>query len=172
MNETIKVLTGRASCTAYKPEHIKKEEMEQIIRAGLNAPSGMNKQTPKFVVVQNEEMVKKLSEMNAKVMGTEMEPFYGAPDVIVVLVKKDCTYMYDGSLAMGNLQNAAYALGIGSRWIHRAKEIFASPEGKELLKSWGVEEDVEGVGFCILGYPAEGWKAAEKEIRPGRVFYV
>lgn len=172
MNETVKNLVERSSCKAYKPEHIKKEELEQILSAGLNAPSGMNMQTPRFVVVQKEETVKKLSAMNAAVMGADIDPFYGAPDVIVVLVKKECTYAYDGSLAMGNLQNAAYALGVGSRWIHRAKEIFESEEGKKLLHSWGIDEDVEGVGFCILGYPDETAPKKAKEIVPGRVFYV
>lgn len=172
MNETIKTLIDRASCTSFKPEHVKREELDLIVQAGLKSPSGMNKQTPRFVVVQNDEMVKKLSAMNAAVMGADIDPFYGAPDVIAVLVKKETTYLYDGSLAMGSMLNAAYSLGIGSRWIHRAKEVFASEEGKALLRTWGVEDDVEGIGFCILGYPADADTVNAKEIKPGRVFYV
>ena len=117
----------------------------------------------------NDDTVSKLSAMNAAVGSMEHDPFYGAKDLIIVLVKKECTYIYDGGLAMGNLMNAAWALGVDSRWIHRAKEIFESDEGKKLLKKWGIEDDVEGIGFCVLGYAKE-----EKEktvINEGRVFY-
>lgn len=130
----------------------------------------MNKQTPRFVVVQDEETVKRLSELNAAVANMPFDPFYGAQDVIIVLAKKECTYVYDGSLAMGNLMNAAWSMGIDSRWIHRAKEVFDSEEGKQLLNKWGIEEDVEGIGFCILGYAAE--EKEKTEIKDGRVFFV
>ena len=170
MNETLKVLTTRSSCNKFKPEHITKEEMNLLIEAGLNAPSGRNEQTPRFVIVQNEEMVKKLSKMNAAVMNAPIDPFYGAPDVIIVLVEKACTYEYDGSLAMGNLLNAAYSMGLGARWIHRAKEVFYSEEGKALLKEWGLGDNLEGVGFCIVGYP--DMEMVKKENVAGRVVYV
>lgn len=170
MNEALKVIIERSSCNKYKPEHLTREELDLIVKAGLNAPSGMNMQTPRFVVVQNPEMVKKLSAMNAAVMGRDGDPFYGAPDVIIVLVKKVCTYAQDGSLAMGNMLNAAYAMGLGARWINRAKEMFETAEGKALLKEWGLEEDLEGVGCCIVGYP--DMELVTKEKVPGRVVYV
>ncbi len=144
--------------------------IEQIVAAGLNAPSGMNLQTPRFIVVSDDAMVKHLSEMNARIMGTDSNPFYGAKDVIIVVAKKECTYIYDGSLAMGNLMNAAWALGVDSRWIHRAKEMFQSEEGKVLLKEWGIEGEVEGIGFCILGYAKE--EKEKTQIKAGRVYYV
>lgn len=170
MNEAVKSIIERRSCKAYKPEHLKKEELDVILRAGLNAPSGRNLQPQRFVVVQNPELVKKLSRMNAAVMGIDSDPFYGAPDVIIVLsVKTGNTYIQDGSLAMGNLMNAAYGMGIGSRWIHRAREMFESAEGKALLGTWGITEDVVGIGFCILGYPAE--VPAPKNQVEGRVIY-
>ncbi len=170
MNETIKNLTSRKSCKCYQDKHVDKELIEQIVAAGLNAPSGMNLQTPLFVVVSDDEMVAKLSKMNAAVGNMPGDPFYGAKDVIIVLVKKECTYLYDGSLAMGNLMNAAWALGVDSRWIHRAKEVFAGEEGKALLESWGIKEEVEGIGFCILGYAKE--EKEKTEIKEGRVFRV
>ncbi len=170
MNETIKSLTERKSCKSYKNEHISREETEQIIAAGLNAPSGMNRQTPIFVAVQNDETVAQLSKMNAAVAGMAHDPFYGAKDVIIVLAKKETTYIYDGSLAMGNLLNAAWSMGIGSCWIHRAKEVFESAEGKELLKSWGITDEVEGIGFCILGHASE--EKPKKEIMANRVYYI
>ncbi len=170
MNETVRCLTTRKSCRSYKNEHISRDEIEQIVAAGLNAPSGMNKQTPRFVVVQNDETVAKLSQMNAAVAGMPHDPFYGAKDVIIVLAKKECTYIYDGSLAMGNLMNAAWSMGIDSRWIHRAKEVFDSAEGKELLKSWGITDDVEGIGFCILGHALE--EKDKTEIIDNRVYYI
>lgn len=170
MNETVKNLTSRKSCKSYQDKHVAKEALKEIVSAGLNAPSGMNRQTPRFVVITDEDTVKKLSDMNAAVAGMPFDPFYGAKDVIVVLAEKEGTYLYDGSLAMGNLMNAAWSMGIDSRWIHRAKEVFESEEGKTLLKEWGVEENVEGIGFCILGYAKE--EKEKTEIKEGRVFYV
>lgn len=170
MNETVKNLISRKSCKSYQDKHVDKESLKEIVSAGLNAPSGMNRQTPRFVVVTDEDTVKKLSDMNGAVAGMSFDPFYGAKDVIVVLAEKEGTYLYDGSLAMGNLMNAAWSMGIDSRWIHRAKEVFESEEGKALLKEWGVEENVEGIGFCILGYAKE--EKEKTEIKEGRVFYV
>ncbi len=170
MNETIKSLTTRKSCKSYQNKHVDKELIEQIVAAGLNAPSGMNRQTACFAVVTDDETVKKLSAMNAAVGGMSNDPFYGAKDVIIVLAKKEGTYIYDGSLAMGNLLNAAWSLGIDACWIHRAKEVFANAEGKKLLSDWGILEDVEGIGFCILGYAQD--EKAKTEIRPNRVFNV
>ena len=170
MNETVKNLISRKSCKSYQDKHIDRKSIEEIVAAGLNAPSGMNMQTPRFVVVTDEDAVKKLSDMNAAVAGMPFDPFYGAKDVIIVLAKKECTYLYDGSLAMGNLMNAAWSMGIDSRWIHRAKEIFESEEGKAFLKEWGIEDDVEGIGFCILGYAKE--EKEKTEIKGDRVFDV
>ncbi|PXX80439.1 nitroreductase [Dielma fastidiosa] len=170
MNETVKNLISRKSCKSYQDKHVSKELLDEIVAAGLNAPSGMNKQTPRFVVVSDDQVVKQLSDMNAAVAGMPFDPFYGAKDVIIVLAKKEATYLYDGSLAMGNLMNAAWSMGIGSRWIHRAKEVFESDEGKKLLKAWGIEDDVEGIGFCILGYAKE--EKEKTEIQEGRVFHI
>ncbi len=170
MNETIKTLTERKSARSFQDRHVPREIVEQIISAGLNAPSGMNRQTPRFVAVSDDETVKKLSMMNGSIGGMANDPFYGAKDVIIVLAKKECTYIYDGSLAMGNLLNAAWSLGVDARWIHRAKEVFENKEGKDLLKKWGVGGDLEGIGFCILGYAKE--EKAKTEIQEGRVFYV
>ncbi len=170
MNETIKNLITRKSCRSYLDKHVEKKLLEEIVAAGLNAPTGRNMQTPLFVVVTDEEMVAKLSALNAAAGGMEGDPFYGAKDVIIVLVKKECTYIYDGGLAMGNLMNAAWALGVDSRWIHRAKEVFESAEGKALLQDWGITDEVEGIGFCILGYAKE--EKEKTEIKEGRVFYV
>lgn len=170
MNETVKNLISRKSCKSYQDKHVSKELLDEIVAAGLNAPSGMNKQTPRFVVVSDDQVVKQLSDMNAAVAGMPFDPFYGAKDVIIVLAKKEATYLYDGSLAMGNLMNAAWSMGIGSRWIHRAKEVFESDEGKKLLKTWGIKDEVEGIGFCILGYAKE--EKEKTEIQDGRVFHI
>ncbi len=169
MNETLQTLTQRKSVRTYQDRHVEPALLEQIVAAGLAAPSGMNRQTPYFVVVTGDEKVQKLSQMNAAVGGFATDPFYGAKDVIIVLAKKEGTYLYDGSLAMGNLLNAAYSLGVDSCWIHRAKEVFASDEGKNLLQQWGIDEDVEGIGFCILGYAAAD--KAKPAVKEGRVFY-
>lgn len=173
MNDTIDTLLTRKSVRSYKPELIRDEELLQIVNAGMAAPSGMNAQPVKFVVVRDKETRDQLSEMNRKIMGVDFDPFYGAPELIVVLARKDRpTYLYDGALAMGNLLNAACSLGVGSCWIHRAKEEFESEEGKALLKKWGLDPDeYEGIGHCILGY-SEDKVTGDKVIQPDRVLYV
>ncbi len=170
MNETIRTLTARKSARSFTDAHVDRATLEEIVSAGLNAPTGRNLQTPLFVVVTDDAVVRRLSALNAAVMGMPNDPFYGAKDVIIVLSRKQGTYLYDGSLAMGNLLNAAYALGVGACWIHRAREVFESEEGHALLASWGIHDEVEGIGFCILGYVKE--EKAKTEIREGRVVYV
>ena len=136
MNEVIKCLTERRSARHYGPRQVEPDVLDQILLAGTYAPTGMGRQSPVIVAVQDPATVKQLSRMNAAVMGSDGDPFYGAPTVLVVLADKNVgTYLYDGSLVMGNLMNAAHALGVDSCWIHRAKEEFESEEGKALLKS-------------------------------------
>lgn len=155
MNEVIRALKERRSVRAYRPEQIKESELQQILEAGAYAPSGMGAQPVIMVVVQDKETIAALGKLNAAVMGAETDPFYGAPTVIVVLADRSRgTWLEDGSLAMGNLMNAAHSLGLGSCWVHRAREVFASEEGRALLKQWGIQGDYAGVGHCILGYPA------------------
>ena len=158
MNEVLKSLQTRRSIRSYLPDQIKDEELNQVLEAGTWAPTGMGNQSPIMVVVQKPELVQKLSRMNAAVMGGSDDPFYGAPTVVVVLADADRpTYREDGALVVGNLLNAAHAVGLGSCWIHRAKETFETEEGKELLRKWGLDpEKYRGVGNCILGYPAPG----------------
>ena len=154
MNEVLKALKERRSCRSYKPDPIPQEILDQIMEAGTYAATGMGKQSPILIAVTDKETRDKLSRMNAAVMGAAGDPFYGAPVVVIVLAdRKIGTCLYDGSLVMGNLMLAAHALGIGSCWIHRAAEEFDSEEGKELLRSLGIEGDYVGIGHCILGYP-------------------
>ena len=156
MNETLKTLKERRSCRSYKPDPIPEEILDQILEAGTYAATGMNWQSPIMIAVTDKKTRDQLSKMNAAVFGGNTDPFYGAPVVIVVLADRSRpTYLYDGSLVMGNLLNAAHALGIASCWIHRAKEEFESEEGKAILKELGIEGDYEGIGHCILGYAAQ-----------------
>lgn len=154
MKDTVKDLKERRSIKKYQDRQIEEADLQEILRAGMNAPTGMGMQSPVMAVIQDKETISKLSKMNAKFLGNEsIDPFYGAPTVIVVLADKNRpTYVEDGSLVMGNLMNAAHALGIGSCWIHRAKQEFESEEGRELLRQWGIEGDYAGIGHCILGY--------------------
>ncbi len=155
MSETLNTLNTRRSCRAYRPELIEEEKLNAILEAGTFAATGMGKQSPVIIAVTDRAMRDKLSKMNAAVMGTDGDPFYGAPELLIVLANKAVpTYVYDGSLVMGNLMNAAAALGVGSCWIHRAKQEFESEEGKAILKDLGIEGDYEGIGHLILGYPA------------------
>ena len=153
MNDTIKTLIERRSCKKFKTEQIKKEELDLILQAGMNAPTGKGMQSPIILVLQDKEKIEKLKEINKKILGRDVDPFYNAPTVLVVMADKNMfTYVEDGSLVLGNMMNAAFSLGVGSCWIHRAKEEFESPEGKALLKEWNIPENYEGVGHCILGY--------------------
>ena len=157
MAETLTTLKNRRSCRAYKPERIGEDKLQAIIEAGTYAPTGMGKQSPIIIVVEDAEVKKQLSQMNAKIMGADIDPFYGAPELLIVLADKAVpTYVYDGSLVMGNMMNAAADLGVSSCWVHRAKEEFESEAGKAILKKLGIEGDYEGIGNLILGY-------AEKE---------
>ena len=172
MNEVLKNIQTRRSIRSYKPDPVPADIIEQIVTAGTYAASGMNRQSPIIVAITDKAMVEKLAKANAAVMNRDTDPFYGAPAVLVVLADKSVgTCVYDGSLVMGNLMLAAHSLGVGSRWIHRAKEVFELPEWKEWLKSIGVEGEYEGIGNCILGYPADEVPEAP-ERRPNRVFYV
>ena len=172
MNESIKNLLERRSVRAYKKELVPKETLDTILEAGEYSPSGMGQQSTLMVVTQDPELVARLSKMNAAVMGSTSDPFYGAPTVIIVFSdSKMGTCVENGSLVMGNLMNAAHSLGIGSCWIHRAKEEFESEEGKALLKKWGIEGDYEGIGHCVLGYAAAELPAA-KPRKENYVYYV
>ena len=156
MSETLNVLKTRRSCRAYKPDPVEDEKLNAIIEAGTYAATGMGKQSPIILVVKDKELRDKLSKMNAAIMGMEIDPFYGAPELLIVLADKAMpTYIYDGSLVMGNMMNAAADLGVASCWVHRAKEEFESEEGRAILKDLGIEGDYEGIGHLILGYAAK-----------------
>lgn len=150
-------LKQRRSIRSYEPRQIPEALLDQILEAGTYAPTGMNRQSPVIVAIQNPEIIRMIEKENAAVMGrTDGNPFYGAPTVVVVFADSRCiTGFEDACLVMGNLLNAAHCLGIGSCWIHRAKEVFQTETGKALMKTWGLDEHYYGVGNCILGYAAE-----------------
>ena len=174
MNEVLEAIKNRRSIRRFKPDMIEQEKINQIVEAGLYAASGMNRQPVKILVIKNKEIRDKLSAQKQKIDGWRdgNDPFYGAPVVLVVIANKDeGTYIYDGSLVMGNLMLAAHAVGIGSCWIHRAKEAFELPEYKDFLKSLGIEGNWEGIGHCILGYP-DGPEPKAPSRKENRVYYI
>lgn len=176
MNEnneaTLEVIKTRRAIRSYESKVPDKDLLAKVLEAGTYAPTGMGQQSPIIVAVTNKEVRDKLSRMNAQIMGKDTDPFYGAPVVLVVLADKNVpTYLYDGSLVMGNLMNAAHAVGLGSCWIHRAKEVFETEEGKALLKEWGIEGNYEGIGNCIIGYHKDGLPAA-KPRKEGYIHYI
>ena len=157
MNETLKVLETRRSCRSFRPDMISGEDLKAIIRAGTYAATGMGKQSPIIIAVTDKALRDEVSDQNRRIGGWDegFDPFYGAPVILIVLADKNIpTHVYDGSLVMGNLMNAAASLGIDSIWIHRAKEEFESEFGKDILKKLGIEGDYEGIGHCALGYAA------------------
>lgn len=173
MNEIVQSMLERRSIRRYKPDPVPKEALEQIMAAGTYAASGMGRQSPIIIAVTNRAERDKLSGLNRKIGGWDsgFDPFYGAPAVLIVLARKDCpTYIYDGSLALGNMMLAAHALGLGSCWIHRAKEEFETEEGRKILESLGISGEYEGIGHCIVGYPDEIKQAAPR--KDNRVFFI
>ena len=168
--DAIEALLTRRSVRSYDKERMPERPLlDRIAEAGTYAPTGMGAQSPIIIEVTDKTVRDRLSTLNATVLGTTSDPFYGAPVVYVVLADRSRpTYLYDGSLVMGNLLNAAHAVGLGSCWIHRAREVFDSAEGRALLREWGIEGSWEGIGHCIVGYPTGKTPAA----RPRKTGYI
>lgn len=174
MSEALENIKTRRSIRKYKPDMVPQEILDKIIEAGLYAASGMGQQNTIIIQVTNKELRDKISKMNQEIGGWKegFDPFYGAPVMLIVLAKKDWpNRVYDGSLVMGNLMLAAHDLGIGSCWIHRAKQEFETDWGREFLKSLGIEEEYEGIGHCALGY-VDGDYPKAPTIKEKRVYYV
>ena len=172
MNEVIRTIKSRRSIRNYRNEQITGEELETILDAGVYAPSGMGQQATIMVAIQDPERIAMIAGLNARVMGMDIDPFYGAPTLVVVFADKErLTYIEDGSLVIGTMMLAASSIGVDSCWIHRAKEVFESEEGKKLKEEWGVPEDYVGIGNLILGY-REGDLPQAAERKPGRIIMV
>ena len=173
MNAIIKAMEERRSIRNFKSEMPPKEQIEQIIEAGLYAANGMGKQATITVAITNKDLRDSLAKDNCRIGGWNegFDPFYGAPVILVVLADKNWPIrIYDGSLVMGNMMLAAHSLGLGSIWIHRAKEEFEMPKYKQMLKDLGITGDWEGIGHCALGYiNGEPPKPAPR--KNGRVFW-
>ena len=174
MNEVIKAMKERRSIRRFLPEMPPEDILSQIAEAGIYAASGRNFQGVKVIILTDKKKRDEISELNRSIggWGEGFDPFYGAPAMIIVLADKTHpTYLYDGSLVMGNLMLAAHTLGLGSCWIHRAKEEFEGEYGKAMLSSLGIEGEWEGIGHCAKGYPADDLPAAP-ERKSNRVYRV
>ena len=174
MSEALENIRTRRSIRKYKPDMVPQEILDKIIEAGLYAASGMGQQNTIIIQVTNKELRDKISKMNQEIGRRKagVDPITGAPVLLIVLATKDWPHrVYDGSLVMGNLMLAAHDLGIGSCWIHRAKQEFETDWGKEFLKSLGIEEEYEGIGHCALGY-VDGDYPKAPTIKENRVYYV
>lgn len=172
MNEVLNAIRTRRSVRKFRPDPVPAELLDQILEAGTWAASGRGRQPVIILAVTDRETRDMLSRWNAGILGSTADPFFGAPVVLVVLAQKDIsTHVYDGSLVMGNLMLAAHSLGLGSCWIHRAKEEFETPEGKALLEKLGVEGEYEGIGHCILGWP-DGDASAPKPRKENWIYRI
>ena len=155
-NEVLENIKTRRSIRKFKSDPIEKEVLDKIIEAGTYAPSGKNRQSAIIIAITNKEVLDKLAQINAEVINLNKKTMYDAPAVLVVLGNKDIsTYVHDGCAVLENMLLAAHSLGVGSCWVHRAKEEFETEYGKELLKSLNIEGNYEGIGHCLLGYPLE-----------------
>ena len=170
MNPVMESLLTRRSIRKYEDRQVTDADLDAVLNAGLYAASAMNQQNTVMVAVRDKELRDELSRCNAAVMNGTSDPFYGAPCAVVVFAKDDENGIKDGSLVMGNLMEASHAIGLGSCWINRPRQMFVTPEGKELMKKWGVPEDYAGIGICVLGYPAENPEA--KPRKEGRIIKI
>lgn len=173
MKETLQDIKTRRSCRKYTQEAVTQDELEAVLEAGTYAATGHGTQSPRMLVVQEAGLVGRLARMNAAVWGKPIDPFYGAPIAVVVFADTQApTGRQDAVLVMGNLMLAAHAVGLGSCWINRAREMFSTEEGAELMRSWGISpEQYEGMGICVLGHPAEGGVAQPKPRKPDYITY-
>ena len=172
MNEVIRTIMERRSIRNYRNEQVPKEQLDTILNAGTFAASGMGQQASMLVAVQDPEIIAQMSGLNASVMGMDLDPFYGAPTVVVVFADSSrLTYIEDGSLVIGNMMLAAASIGVDSCWIHRAREVFETEEGRKLKQKWGVPDEFIGIGNCILGY-REGELPEAAARKPGRIVHV
>lgn len=172
MSDLSTIIQNRRSVRKYTEEKVSQDKVDEIIEAGLWAASGMGKQAPVILQIDDKETRDQIAKLNAAVMNSTADPFYGAPQVLIVLADRNVgTYLYDGALTMGNMMLKAYDLGVSSCWIHRAKEVFASEEGKKILEKAGIKGDYEGIGNLIIGY-ADGPLPAPRERSAGRVYKI
>lgn len=172
MSDILNILKERYSTKKYSDKAVPSEIIDKVIEAGIYSPSGMNKQAVRFMAVEDRETVREIAGINAAVGGFPegIDPFYGAPVVIVVFADRECrTHVEDGSIALGNMLNEAFSIGIGSCWIHRAYECFETERGREIAREYGIPDGYVGIGNCILGYPANGYSGKAKERVDGRV---
>ena len=156
-NPVITALAKRRSIRSYKPEQITDDELKTVLEAGTWAPTAKGVQDPWIVAVQKPELLAKISRMNAAVWGRDIDPFYGAPTYVLVFGSDPAVWansVPDGLLVLGNMMLAAHAIGLGSCWINREREMFATPEGKALMQELGLPDGLIGIGALALGYPA------------------
>lgn len=180
MESTLDDLKTRRSVRKYSDKVVGHEDLEKILEAGMNAPTGMGKQSPKILVIQRKDIIERIADWNKSFFPQEvtennpdLDPFYGASTLIIVLADKNMpTHVEDGSLVIGNILNAAHALGLGGCWIHRAREEFDSLQGKELLKVWNIPDNYVGIGHVVLGYPADDFKPTEIPRKDDYVTYL
>ena len=168
-NVVLKTIKERRSVRSFKVDPVPREALDSILEAGTFAPTGGGRQSPVIIEVSSDKYRKKISELNAKIMSSKNDPYYGAPTIILVLAEGTAsTFVEDGSCVLENMMLAATSLGLGSVWVHREREIFDSEEGKALLSEWGLPQSLRGVGSIAVGYamnkPGEAAKRKDNYI--------
>ena len=171
----LEAIKRRRSCRNFDPSRsVEDEKLMEVINAGLNAPSAKNRQEGIIIAVTNKEVRDKISKFNAKILGAsdDFDPFFKAPVILLVAELKMPTAQYDGAIMIENMLIEATNQGLGSIWIHRAKQELEDPSFRELLSSINIDLDnYEGIGHVALGYSNMN-EYPEKIIKEGRVFFV
>ena len=157
MNQTLlDAIKSRRSNRSFSPDQVQEAHLAPVLEAGTYAPTAMGRQTPVIVAVQDRETIAQLSKMNAAVIGKDMDPYYGAPTIVLVLGPDNAgTVVEDCTCVLNTMLLAAHAMDLAAVWVHREKEMFDTAEGKALLKKWNLPETLRGVGSIAVGYPAQ-----------------
>jgi len=182
MNQVIENIKHRRSIRKYESRKISKELIKEIIEAGRYAPSAHDSQPWRFVVIENKEQIKNLSNhikdwfkkrlVLGKIAGifnkkikSEIESakkrlfkeddlfFYDAPLLVLVCAKPTRFSLQDCSLAAENMMLAARSLGIGSCWIGFADLVINKNKG--LMAKLGVPKGYKIMAHLIFGYPVK-----------------
>ena len=164
---------ARRACRSFSNREVEESKIKEIVEAGLLAPSGMNRQTSIIIVIKDKKVRDQLMELNRKIMGRDLDPFYGAPVVLLVAAHKEGLSSMDGAATIENMLLEATNQGLASCWIHQAKEELELEEGRKILSFTGLNfDDYIGIGHVIIGYPNKDCKVAPKVIKDNRVFII
>ena len=193
MNESIQTMWTRHAIRRFQDRPVPKAELDQILTAGLYAPSAGNNQYSRIVVCEDKAINEELGKINRYMMFQGKDPgaiahsvsaeqpsiqddfsilngYYGAPVVLTIFTRDHRYGREDAAMIAENIMLAAHFLGIGSCYVGRTKEVFQTEMGQALRQKWGVPDDLVAVCNVLLGY-REGPAPKDKPRKEGRIIW-